>query len=131
MFLHFILPVNLPLESGPPRVDAWRGGGALNHRKERGIKLGLKNRKASTAGMPCFVLHNSWRSIKIVAYFYQEMDSPRETDSNGSLRSWGQSGEVGEEQLYLEAQPWQVPPYKAKFVLMFHMTSLFDVPSPS
>lgn len=66
-----------------------------------------------------------------MAYFYQEMDSPRETGSNRSLRSWRQSGDVGEEQLYLEAQHWQVPPYKAKFVVTFHMTSLFDVHSPS
>lgn len=69
MSLHFILPVNLPSKSGPPSVDAPRRG--LNYRMDGGIKLGLKNRKASTAGTLHFVLHNSWRSIKIMVYFDQ------------------------------------------------------------
>lgn len=47
------------------------GGGGLNYRMEGGIKLGLKNRKAHTAGAFRCVLHNSRRGIKIVVYLYQ------------------------------------------------------------
>lgn len=89
------------------------GRRGLNYRMEGGIKLGLKNRKASTAGTSWFVLHNFWRSIKTMAYFYQEMDCPQEIGSNVSLRSWGSSGEIWEERLYLEA-----PQYEGEFVLM-------------
>lgn len=127
MFLHFILPVNLPLEVGPPGGDAQRGG--LNYRMERGIKLGLKNRKTVTAGTSCLVLHNFWRSIKIVAYFYQEIDSPRETGCNGSLRSWGWSrGDSG--RAVVSRSPPRAPQYKVKFVFKLYRSSLFDIPSP-
>lgn len=57
VFLRFISPVNLPSKSGPPSVDGLRRG-LPNYRMERGIKLGLKNRKASTAGAfrLCFMI---------------------------------------------------------------------------
>lgn len=126
MFLHLISPVNLPLELGPPRVDAQRGG-VLNYRMER-IKLGLKNRKAGTAGTSCFVLHNFWRSVEIAAYFCQEMDSPQETGCKDSLRSWGRSrGDSG--RAVVARRPPRAPQYRATFVLMLY-TSLFDILSP-
>lgn len=126
MFLHLISPINLPLELGPPRVDAQRGG--LNYRTERRIKLGLKNRKAGTAGTSCFVLHNFWRSVEIAAYFCQEMGSPRETGCNDSLRSWGRSrGDSG--RAVVARRPPRAPQYRATCVLMLYR-SLFDILSP-
>lgn len=70
-------------------------GGGQNHRTEREAKLGLKNRKVSTAGTFCYILPNSWRSIKGVVYFDQKgffLGNRRK----GKLWNWGRSrGDAG------------------------------------
>lgn len=53
VFLHFILPVNL--RRSPDHLGLMLGEGA-DVQTEGGIKLGLKNRKANTAGAEHFIL---------------------------------------------------------------------------